>query len=455
MSSTSFLKQVLSGFADSLQPLREAVASPNAFAMFLQQFGWALAPADLTQVTGSLGDLSSLAADPSSLSLEQLTGDLISVGNVIRRVSTSGAPAAFVSTFPRELLDFLVYTALAENSPSVFGLLHFVGALSERRVPADGSKGRAEYISREVHWERLGPLADRPLVTIEQSYGWGGAFDGNAFIRSLGVLVLGFGGRGGLYAADGQLVDQYYVHGSPAAVGLQNLILSAPMLEESATGGGAAEVKLAFLAIPIPPSPGVAAAPDGLALMPMITGKAADALTLSDRVTLKLSGDFLVRPVRAEMHPSSAIVRASGGDSHVDAAARLDAKALAAAPWIVFGNGDSSRLEVSAAHASLGMSGELDGDLDLQVEVGLDSAALVIDLSEGDGFVQTLSSQPARSLLSLVVKWSRKSGFSLGGQPRLAITLPVGQSLGDFATLDSVGFALGAADGNSVALDAR
>ena len=101
------------------------------------------------------------------------------------------------------------------------------------------------------------------------------------------------------------------------------------------------------------------------------------------------------------------------------------------------------------------MSGELDGDVDLQVEVGLDGAALVIDLSEGDGFVQNpLGSQPARSPLSLVAKWSSKSGFSLGGQPRLAITLPVGQSFGDFATLDSVGFALGAAGGDSVALDA-
>ena len=456
MSSTSFLKQVLSGFAESLQPLRESVASPELFAEFLQQFGWTLAPADLTQLTGSLGDLSSLAADPSSLSLEQLTGDLISAGNVIRRISGSGAPAAFASTFPRELLDFLVYSALAESNPQIFGLLHFVGALSERRVPADGNTGRTEYISREVYWERLGLLSEQPLVTIEHSYGWGGDFDSNAFIRSLGILILGFGGRGGLYPADSHLVDQYYVHGSPAAAGAQSLILSAPMLEKSVTGGGAAaDVKLAFLTIPIPPSPDVVAAADGLAMMPVITGNATDALALSDRVTLKLSGDFLVRPVRAELHPGSAIVRASGGDTHVEAVARLDAKAPAGTPWMAFGNTDSSRLEVAVVHASLGMQGDVSGELDLQVEVGLDSATLVIDLEEGDSFVQdSLGSQTARCPVSLLVKWSSRSGFSLGGQPRLAITLPVRQSLGDVATLDSVAFALGAAGGNSVALDA-
>src|SRR5205085_1064847 len=107
-----------------------------------------------------------------------------------------------------------------------------------------------------------------------------------------------------------------------------------------------------------------------------------------------------------------------------------------------------------AVHASLGMSGELDSDLDLRVEVGLDTAVLVIDLSEGDGFVQgALGSQPARSPLSLVIKWSSHTGFALGGNPKPAITLPVGESLGSIATITSVGLALVGVD-NAVAFDA-
>src|SRR5213592_4658307 len=101
MGSPDFLKRVLSGFAETLQPLQKAVSSPNDFASFLKQFGWTLEPADLTRVTGSLSQLPSQAADPSSLSLEQLSENLLAAGNAVQRITASGAPAAFVSTFPR------------------------------------------------------------------------------------------------------------------------------------------------------------------------------------------------------------------------------------------------------------------------------------------------------------------------------------------------------------------
>jgi hypothetical protein len=161
MSSAGFFKRILSGFVESFEPLRDAVASPDAFAEFLQQFGWTLGPTNLTQVKNSLSDLSILATDPSALNLEQLVSKLVSVGKAIRTIASSGAPTAFVSTFPRELLDYLVYSAVAEQSSALFGILHFVGVMSERRVSADAETGRKEYIERQVRWDRLGPLANR------------------------------------------------------------------------------------------------------------------------------------------------------------------------------------------------------------------------------------------------------------------------------------------------------
>jgi hypothetical protein len=456
MSSANFLKRILSGFAEELQPLREAAASPDAFAAFLRQFGWTLGAADLTRVTGTLGGLQSFAADPSSLGFEQLTAELISAGGVVRSLTQSGAPEAFATTFPRELLDYLVYFALAVRVPPLFAALHFVGVLGERLVPADPNTGRAEHVERSVHWERLGPLADDPQKTVEQSYGWGETFDDDAFLRSLGILLRGFGCRASLYVADRQLVGQYYARGAPDAVGRQNLIISAPFLEASATTGDAPTlVKLALLALAIPPRSDVVAPPDGIALMPVITGQARDSFALSERVSLNLSGDFLTRPVRAEIHPGRAVIRGSAGDSRVNATARLDAKAPADAPWIPIGDIGSSRLEVSELHTSLGMSGQLDGDLELQVEVGVDAAALVIDFGEGDSFLQqTVSSQPTRSQVSFVLKWSSKTGFSLDGQPKLQVSLPVRQSLGGVASLQQIDFTLGSGGGKSVRLEA-
>jgi hypothetical protein len=453
MSSTSFLKSILAGFAESLQPLQAAIASPDAFTGFLRQFGWTLAPADLTHVSGSLGNLSPLATNPSSLSVEQLATDLVSAGKVIRGISDSGAPAAFSSTFPRELLDYLVYSALAQQSAPLFALLHFVGVLNEQRVPAAADTGRAEYIERQVHWDRLGLLADQPLSTLEQTYGWGTNFDADSFLRSLGILLRGFGGHASIYIADRRLASQYYSRDSSGRAGARNLIISAPELETSVTSGSAAaNVKLAFLVLPIPPRPDTAGAPDGLALMPVITGQASDSFAISDSVSLTLKGDFITRPVRAEIHPGQAVLRGSAGDSKVDASVRLDAKRAANSPWIAFGAADSSRLEVSATHASLGLTGQLDGDLDLSIEVGLDTAALVIDFSESDAFVrQTAGSGSSSSPFSFTLKWSYKSGFSISGNPSLSVTIPLNASIGP-VTVQSIGLALGI-DAGAVVLD--
>jgi len=456
MSSDNFLKQLLAGFATALEPLKEAVASPQAFGSFLGEFGWTLESNALNSVTGSLGGLSSVSTDASSMNLEQLAGDLVSAANIIRSIATSGAPAAFASSFPHELLDFLVYAALAQQSAPTFALLHFGGVLSERRVAADSTTGRAEYVQRLVNWGLLGQFTDQPLASFEKNYGWGTDFAAAAFLRSLGILIRGFGGTAGLYPADASLIEQYYSRDSSSAAGTANLILAPPALQASVTSDSAtADAKLALLFLPIPPTATADAAPDGLAIMPVITGRASDTIALTDTITLTLSGDFLTRPIRAEIHPGRAALKASTGDSSVDASVRVDAKSAAGSPWIAIGAADSSRLEISAAHAAFGFSGHLDGEIDIHAEVGLDSAALVIDLGEGDGFVKNaVGSQPSRSPLSLIFKYSLKSGFSVSGTPRLQVTLPVMQSIGDAIKLQSISFSLGAGAGNSFALDA-
>jgi hypothetical protein len=161
VSSAGFLKSMLAGFAASLRPLRDATASPEGLAGFLKGFGWTLAPADLGKVTGALGGLSAVPDDTSSQSLAELTSALLAAGTAVRKIAASGAPGAFASTFPRELLDDVAYGAIAQGSPGLFGVLHLVGVLTEQAVPADAASGRAEHTERQVHWDRLESLADR------------------------------------------------------------------------------------------------------------------------------------------------------------------------------------------------------------------------------------------------------------------------------------------------------
>ena len=456
MASSSVVQKVLAGFAEALQPLRDAVASPAAFTGFLQQFGWAIASTSVSELTSLLQGVAALATNPTSLTLEQLTSELVQVATLVRKIAASSAPSAFVSTFPRELLDFLVYNAAATKVPPLFGILHFAGVFSEGYVAADSATGRSKYLSVQVNWARLAPLADQPLQTMQSVYGWGGAFDGDALIRSIGILVRGLGGPAGIFDAGSQLRNEYYLPTSSAAARVRHIVIPAPGLDpQPSTSSSPVTVKLAVMAMPIPPNATAAAPPDGLVVMPIVAGQAGTSINLTNALTLTLAGDVLSRPVRAELHPGRAVLRATPGDTTVNTTAQLDAIAPSTGPWIPIGDGTTSRLELSKAHIAFGLNGTIDGDMELTAEFGLDSANLVIDFSEGDSLMQdTVSSQPTKSALSFTMKWSSKTGFALGGQPKLAITIPVQQSLAGVATLQAIGFALGAMSDGRLEFDA-
>jgi hypothetical protein len=453
MSADDLLHRLLTGFAIALAPLEEAASSPDALAQFVGGFGWTLTAADSSRVNGSLSGIS-VPSDPSALTTEQLVTEIVAVAGAVRGIASSGAPTAFVSTFPGDVLDYLIHSALAANGPKLFALLHLFGVLTEKHVPADSATGRDDHIAREVHWDRLSMLGSQPADALRQAYGWGGDFRGDEVLRSIGLVIQAFGGHAGMFAADRDLVDEYWAPGSAPPSGISNLIVSLPQFSADVFGDGSSvTTSVALLGIPIPPSASAPAPADGLALMPVVTGQAGDTIAITDHVTLTLSGDVLSRPVRAELHPGASVLRATPGDTHVTALARVDAKAAPATPWLAFGDATSTRLEVASAHVSLSLDGTLDGDLELVAEVGLDAAVLVIDLGGSGSFVgDTLGSQPIRAPVALVLHWSSRAGLSLVGQPRLAISIPVGRTIGPI-TVSAIGVGLGS-DAGAATFDA-
>lgn len=447
MNADSILHTALAGFASALKPLEDSVATPDALAHFVGGFGWSLTPADSDRVSNSLSGIS-VPADPSALTTDQLVSQIAGIATAIRSISGSGAPAAFANTFPGDVLDYLIHSALAANGPKLFSLLHFFGVLTERQVPADSATGRGDYVAREVHWDRLSTLGGQPADALQQAYGWGADFRADDLLRSIGIVIQAFGGHAAMFAANRDLVDEYWAAGAAPPSGLNNLIVSLPHMTDDVLGDGSAmSTSIALLGIPIPPTATSAAPADGLALMPVITGQATDTIPITDQVSLTISGDVLSRPVRAELHPGSSALRATPGDTHITSRARVDAKSAPATPWLAFGDATSTRLEVAVAHASLDLDGILDGELELVAEVGLDAATLVIDLGGSDSFVGSImGSQPVKTPITLGLRWSSKTGLSLAGQSRLAISIPVSQAIGPI-TVTNVGLELGSESG--------
>ena len=82
MSSSSVLKRVLAGFAKGLEPVHDAVSSPDAFSDFMRRFGWTL-----TIVAGVGGCGGGTPATPA----EKPTAPPVAV-------ASSDAPAPHVAT---------------------------------------------------------------------------------------------------------------------------------------------------------------------------------------------------------------------------------------------------------------------------------------------------------------------------------------------------------------------
>ena len=104
---------------------------------------------------------------------------------------------------------------------------------------------------------------------------------------------------------------------------------------------------------------------------------------------------------------------------------------------------------------TIGAKGPTGGELEFLVDAGLDSASIVIDLGEGDGFLQKLlGGQPQSVELGVGVKWSSISGFRFQGEARLAVQLTVHLTILDVLEIDTIGIVVGASSNQELTLEA-
>src|SRR5205809_413053 len=132
-----------------MEPLTDAVSSQDKFGSLLAELGWILDP------TGSMVSIQNAFQQPVSavatLAKDITTGKEVSqlvtdIANVVTALaaleSTSFATlpkplnqSSFWQTFPRDILELLIYRYLRRDHYLIFGGLSFIGVL--RLVPQD------------------------------------------------------------------------------------------------------------------------------------------------------------------------------------------------------------------------------------------------------------------------------------------------------------------------------
>jgi hypothetical protein len=469
-----FVSGLLQAAEDLVSPLRDAVASPEDLGALLADLGWTSPlltdaanvftsfPQLFTAIENAVEQVAQ-ADESGSLSPSEI-GDL--VGDAIAAIQALteaidglsspknlAAPFddAFWAAFPEALLDYLVCRFLADDVPKLYGLLLFAGIVTEENVVPDTTdQFRVPYLERKVHWDRLPTAAKNPVSLMGDVYGWDtDTFNSELFLRNTVRLLTSFGLPGTLDQPSDAL-DPYYPPGTFDRQYLSELVVPVLALQTD-DGSALGLAQLSLRALPIPPT-GSTGLPSGFALYPEIDGSlSTGAIQITDGVTITVTGQFHTDPIVVEVRPTGADVKA--GIATFDAAATL--AVAPAKPLIMLGTAGSSRFELAQAHVKLGAKGPTGGELEFLVGAGLDSAALVIDLGEGDGFLQKLlGGQPQSLTLGIGLEWSSISGFRFQGQAKLAVELPVHLTILDVLEIDTIGIVVGADTTGKLTLEA-
>jgi len=237
MSTEQFIGAVLLAVSDALDPLQQAVASPDDLAELLADLGFGIDPAAVTTTSlqpafGSLPadtqtlaqaaqQLAALAPDANAAAVALAVAPVAAaIGLVVADVhaltatsppGTLPAPLndpAFWSAIAADLLQYLVYVYLEQHQPALFGILRFLGVAALE--PQAATATRAAYDRRTMRFDRLLEAVAHPEALMADVYGWGGTFAHNSFVENLGSMFAGLGAPALVARPPDDVLDLYY-----------------------------------------------------------------------------------------------------------------------------------------------------------------------------------------------------------------------------------------------------
>ena len=305
-----------------------------------------------------------------------------------------GATPAELAELPRRLLDVLIIR-YAESSPGGAEALELVGLFDIEPIMVDGQ----QVLHRRIALERLGNVLTNPGQAMLDKFGWGSAgFDGSILLPILR--------------------RQLTRHGLPAIVdtGVNPPVLDAVVAEISAD-----------------PSMN----PPGLEI------RFNDAIGFDGAPTFDGEGWSVALEMTAEIVPDfSAKISPAGdvsftppsGSAAGRAALVFTAGAADGQAFTIIGQAEGSRVEARQFEARLEALMQASGSgADGEVIVGADvqGGRVIIDFSEGDGFISTLlSGVGLESDFDIGMGVSSEKGLFFHGSATLEVQLPLHVDLG-------------------------
>ena len=296
-------------------------------------------------------------------------------------------------------LEALVVSYLNAELPSLATTLAVLGVvdMAPQRGPGlDVSYVPVEPVVPRLYLDRVSQLLQHPDQYLRQTFKWGDAdFDGATLLRKLQVLLEGFSLPAAIYVRpDGSLALEAF-----AFVVETDTSVSPPGLKF--------ELSL----------PGDATFDDQVDFTSLWKGKVhADA-----HFAAGLSGTLRPPFALRALPPSGSVA--------LNLSLGLAAEKTASDPIVLLGMTGGSQLSAKSIGGRVGIVANLDaagGEVTPAVQLSIDDGRLVIDFSQGDGFIQKLlSGVHLDAAFAIAADWNPKDGLRIQGQGGVEVFVPL------------------------------
>lgn len=305
-----------------------------------------------------------------------------------------GASNAELAELPRRLLDVLIIR-YAETTPGGAEALELIGLFDRTPVMVDGQ----EVLQRRIALERLGDVLTNPAQAMADKYGWGTpGFDGSVLLPILRRQLT----RNGLPA----IVD----------TGVNPSVLDAIVAEMSAD---------------------TSVSPPGLEI------RFNDAIGFGGTPRFDGDGWSVSLDIQADIVPGFEIkispnggvtLTPPAGSAAGKAALVFNAGSADGQPFTIIGQAEASRVEARQFEARIEALMQASGagaDGEVTVSGEVQSGRVIIDFSEGDGFISTLlAGVELESDFDIGLGFSSEKGLFFHGSATLEVQVPLHVDLG-------------------------
>ncbi len=392
-------------------PLPNAVAGDGALAAALSAARLKAAdlPGRVTTLANAIGATDTTAIISAGVLLTttvaELVAQLVTAGNALS-AAASGLPQAEKDALqalgaalgPR-VLEAMGVAYLDERLPSLTAAMAALGLVDIQPKAGPGmevSHASRELVAPRLYLDRIPTLLQHPDQHFKSLFHWGEAsFTGAELLTRIQGLLEGMGVPAAIYPGTG---------GRPV---LEAFVFSAQADASVSPPGLGIDLAL----------PGQATFDRTVNFSPLWKG------------TVRAHAQYAAG-MRVDLRPPFTVsARPPSGSATVDLALGLKAERTAADPIVLLGVAGGTRLAARSLGGSLGLKATLDpggGTVEPALQLRLDEGTLVIDFSQGDGFIQQLlSGVHLEAGFGLIADWSPSTGLRLQGQGGVEVFLPL------------------------------